>query len=617
MGRHTVNMFHRNRLRSTLAALLPATALLGGLGAATALADPSFKVVNRSGLGSTDAKFYYLGFGTIGSNFVVLGKDGKWITAGDTGSGWQPTGYNSNTQANSGAGVVPCYPLVSTSTVSIPPNIAGARVYFFQVNKGTALFNKPCNATVPPTGSTTYGIFGNTITTTNGGQAPFSYFSTSAANGGLLSGASLAQLKAGLLPVWTYSEVAAGATQGTIDTSQVDFVGFPMNVTAKAIPNPGKSIPLPKMGVGFSFSDKSQVDASSILSNYDSFVAKLPETSKTGTSHVATRASYKNLVQKMPGGTILVNPGNYINFINPKSFPNFFANIIDNYMWKPGWRGGINIGSAFGTAPNILPPVTFVGTAMKLASYNGYSLPNIYAIKFTANTSNGPLSAYLLSPTSYQALCKAGAIAGCSAKTPAYQVFATDGALNTPPDLNQFGLLTPAEQAMWNTYYSGSTNYNAIVGRLGLIVSMAFNHGIAGGLQTPGGACAGQLLSACWSNQALWFPNPATVKDPTKRYFTGDTTQNEFARWLHTAMIGGVPMMTRPTEAIATGSGVMSMGYGFASDENPTPPNNRWAQTPSKYDNVVSFAASTGCNFITIMPAGGTRPNPSPVTNCR
>jgi hypothetical protein len=142
---------------------------------------------------------------------------------------------------------------------------------------------------------------------------------------------------------------------------------------------------------------------------------------------------------------------------------------------------------------------------------------------------------------------------------------------------------------------------------------MAYNHGVAGGLQTTGGLCAGRVLSACWSDQTLWYPAPAAGSNVTKLYFAGDTTQNQLSRWLHTATIGSVPMMTQPTLATKSQSGTMGMGYGFASDENPTPPNSTYSQTPSKYDGNVSMQPSSGCNYITIMPWSGNSPNNSPV----
>lgn len=85
--------------------------------------------------------------------------------------------------------------------------------------------------------------------------------------------------------------------------------------------------------------------------------------------------------------------------------------------------------------------------------------------------------------------------------------------------------------------------------------------------------------------------------------------------------------MTQPYNPIATASGVMGMGYGFASDENPTPnyypPNSKTpqvAQTPSEYNQNVLMTPTgqtptVGCNYITIMPWTGGAANPSPVTS--
>ncbi len=626
-------LFRRCGYRPGLASFLMAATLLLGGGASLAQTAPSFTILNRSSLTSTQAQFFYLGYGQIGNDFVVLNASGDWITTDDPDSGWVSTGWNPAANGgkggNTGAGIVPCYSLTGTPSITIPPNISGARVYFFQVMSGTALFGTPCANTVavnPVNGvNVVNGIFGNTQTPGVGGQAPFSYFSTR--GGGAMSGATISQLSGGTLPLWTYSEIGSGATSATIDTSQVDFIGFPMNVTAKLIANPAASVPVWNQGVGFSYSPNSQVNMAAVIKSYQSFVQTLPAKTGTGTTTVYPRTNYANLIRHTPGGSIIVNPGNYLSFIDRGAFAGFFSNIVNNYMWKPGWTGAINTGGAFGP----LPQVQFNGTAVRLASYPGYkgSSP-LYAIRFTATIGTAPNSqtvvAYLMSPSSYRTLCQASAISGggCRWMSTAYQIFATDGALSAPVDNNQFKLLTPAQQAVWVNLYpkltpagaraAAQANYNAVVARLGFIVSMAYNHGVAGGLQTKGGLCAGRVLSACWSDQTLWYPAPAAGSAVTQLYFAGDTSQNQMSRWLHTAKIGNVPMMARPTQPTRTQSGVMGMGYGFAADENPTPPNASWSQTPSKYDGNVSLQPGTGCNYITIMPWFGTSPNPSPVT---
>ena len=448
-------VFVRREFRPRLASLLLAATLLLGGGASLAQNAPSFKILNRSMLTSNQALFYYLGYGQIGNNFVVLGESGDWITMDDPNSGWVSSGWNPSANGgkggNTGAGVVPCYPLTGTPSITIPPNISGARVYFFQVMSGTALFGKPCANTVaenPVNGvNVVNGIFGNTQTPGVGGQAPFSYFSTQ--GGGAMSGATISQLSGGTLPLWTYSEIGSGATSATIDTSQVDFIGFPMNVTAKLISNPAASVPVWNQGVGFSYSPNSQVNMGAVIKSYQSFVQTLPVKTGTGTAAVYPQANYANLIRQTPGGSIIVNPGNYLSFIDRGSFAGFFSNIVNNYMWKPGWTGSINTGGAFGP----LPQVQFNGTTVQLASYPGYTGTSaLYAIKFTASigsaTNQKTVTAYLLSPSSYRTLCKAGAISGGSCKwmSTAYQIFATDGALSAPVDNNQFNLLTPAQR---------------------------------------------------------------------------------------------------------------------------------------------------------------------------
>jgi len=75
-------------------------------------------------------------------------------------------------------------------------------------------------------------------------------------------------------------------------------------------------------------------------------------------------------------------------------------------------------------------------------------------------------------------------------------------------------------------------------------------------------------------------------------------------------------MMTRPTKPIRSESGVMGMGYGFAVDENPTPPFNplTMAQTPSEFSSNVAMETSSGCNYITFSPLLAGVANWSPVS---
>lgn len=625
--------------------------MLTGLGlAACALAAPdanatnypggaSFQIANQSGLSSADAKFYYLGFGQIGSDFVVLMPDGTWSSAGDTNTGWNATGWNqipaSGTPGPTGAGVVPCYQLSGTSTINIPANIAGARVYFFQVNKSSPLFGTTCNNTASST--QTNGIFGNTQTST-GGQAPFAYFSTS--NGGDLVTPVPGWLVNGSMPIWSYGEVGSSATAGTIDTSQVDFIGFPMNVTAQ-MTAVGTTYPVWNQGVGFSFSAKGQVNMAAVLTSYSKFVSTLPVTTGRGPYRSNVRASFSKLMSKQGSSIVLFNPGNYIADIAPSAFQNYFLNLISNYLWFPGaasvggvpaaaaWTGKLNTGGMIPPGSG-LPQTTFSGKAVRLpaagspGAYPGYTgTTPLQAIQFTDPVTTAV--AYVISPVSYQVLCQAGAVtAGCG--SPAEQIFAASGALAQPGDNNQYALLTSDQQAVWATY-GGAGTYNQVVARLGLLISAAFNRGVAGGLQSKGGLCFGTAtLNDCWNNQALWYPMPKTLAEKRK-FFATDTSQNYFSRWLHTAQIPSsapvncmaknskcIPMMTQPNNPATLANGQkMGMGYGFSNDENPTPATASTAQTPSKYDGIVSMSPAAGCNYITIMPWKAGTNNPTPV----
>lgn len=316
------------------------------------------------------------------------------------------------------------------------------------------------------------------------------------------------------------------------------------------------------------------------------------------------------------------------------------------------WTGTINTGGAYGN----LPQVDFKGTAVTLPAnaYPGYTGKTpLRAIRFTARVDvpliTGPelgaiplptteVVAYVLSPTSYKVLCnfKTGTnpktplvTAGCG--SPAAQVFAGNGALATPGDNNQFLMLSTDEQNVWNFYFGGVGNYNAVAGRLGFILSTAFNRGVAGGLTTPGGLCHGSAtLNDCWNKQEYWYPTPQTASEKSK-FFMGDTTQNHFARWLHTAQIplasgvnctttpdSCIPMMSQPINPTTLTSGAkMGMGYGFSNDENPTPQPPGSSQTPSKYDGIVEMnppSPQPPCYYITIMPWQAGTPNPTPVT---
>lgn len=678
------------RRRSTT---LAAFTLLAGLFGATAVSEAatpqpapatypaltSFEIKNRSGLTPDQALFYYLAFGTNTDtgDFMVMTQridEGghtivEWKTAGSPGTNWSATGGNQTGQ--DGAGVVPCYPLNTNvtpagppSTVTIPAKISG-RFYVFQVNKGSPLFGTPCANAPSQTAKQFNGIFGN-YNTPSGGYAPFGYIGNGAMTGPapnwlaqqIIPGSS----RITMMPIWAYGEIGSDASKATIDTSQVDFIGLTMNVTAQ-MTSLGATYPVWDQGVGFSFSPTGQVNMKAAIASYSSFVRSLPVTTRYGGNSTNVQANFAKLKKTFGNATVLFNPGNYIPYVDNSAFQYFFLNLINNYMWYPGaasvgglpsvvpWTGKIDTGGVIPPG-NGLPQVTFSGKAIALpaGAYPGYTaaklppgqkIQTLYAIEFSApipGTSDTAV-AHVLSPVSYQVLCKAKVVtAGCY--SPAYQIFAADGALTNPnttlQQQGQFALLTPTQKAVWNNYggtpgkhNGGTIAYNRVVARLGVIISSAFNRGVAGGLTTPGGLCAGTAtMNDCWNNQAFWYPSPKSAGNKQK-FFQGDITQNHFSRWLHTAQIpliktvkctnppksGCVPMMTQPINPVTLPSGaVMGMGYGFSNDEDPDPPLPGTALTPSKYDGIVASSPSPGCNYITIMPWQGGNPNSTPVT---
>lgn len=624
---------------------LAATAmLLGGLSLGTpnpAMADAIFQINNLSGLTKANAQFYFMGTG-LGTNgdFYVLQSDGTWTdvtpapgaTAYNPATGWDPQGWNPVTKSNTGSGIVPCHKLPAApntgKTFTLSSQIISGRLYIFQVTSANKLFGTQCANQPSRTTGQVNGIFGSQ----SPAVATFSYTSTTA-NGSVV-GPALTDLQNGNVPPWGLIEFS-GSNPGDIDVSQVDAIGIPVNVTALQT-SQNVSVPQWNQGVGVSFSSQGQVNMSSMQTSYSNFIAGLPD------QYATLKPDYASLIVQGAGaGTntvpFFVNPGKYVT-LKSSAFATQFTSLVNNYIWKKGWTGTINPGGAFSYTNSkkqtfTLPQTPFSGVAMTLKPvtvngkttypYPGYNGP-VNVIQFSATINQQQVVANVLSPASYQALCKSGAIGGCAFMTPAYQIFAGAGALSTPTDNNQFLMLSPQQRSVWNNTYGGTTIYNQLVARLGLILSNAFNRGVAGGLATTGGLCDPAKytdVSRCWSDQRNWYPDPAAPGNSVT-YFNGDTSQNLFANWLHTAQISGIPIMTQPTQAIKSAGGkTMGAGYAFAFDENPTP-NYRnkagvivAALTPSEYSGNVSMTPSTGCNYITVMPwASGTK-NPTPVTS--
>lgn len=511
---------------------------------------------------------------------------------------------------------------------------------------GTAFFkNKPClvQPNKNPTEQVAYGIFG-TKSTDPRSLIPFSFTST-AVNGNAV-GISPDMVASGFMPLYSFAETTGGATGATIDASQVDLIAFPLTITAyQTAASSSQSNPTWDKGVGFSFSPNGEINMQSVLASYKEFYKSL--------SDQRDKANFGKLIIPVQGSnpptSILVNPGKFLSFPSTVGFSGYFNNLITGYLWNGKWNGIVDAGGTYGFPSDLKLSAqagTFAGNSpsIKGSIYPGYQGKTPLAvIQFTMMLpgTQDQVVAYLLSPTSYQHLCRRNVIAGCASQSPAEQVFGQQGALAGPPDNNQFGMLSTAQQKVWTDYAVGATtekrhenaiaNYNALVARLGLIFSNAMNRGVAGGLSKTGGLCDKAKypqITQCWSDQTNWYPWKIKGKNIKVLFYKGDITQNHYARWLHTAAVpktGGIPIMAQPTGPTTTMSGsVMGMAYGFAFDEDPTPSNPvpqfpASSKTPSEFNGTVSpvlpanLSPGGGCNYIVIMPWTGPKSNVSPV----
>ena len=226
----------------------------------------------------------------------------------------------------------------------------------------------------------------------------------------------------------------------------------------------------------------------------------------------------------------------------------------------------------------------------------------ITAMKFTGTAASGNYVAYVFSPKDYQTGCGNGSIRDPELFHPdvtGYQVFAGDGALNTPVSTTSYSnccWATVCCHPLLRSY--GADGYNAVVGRLGFLISGAMNRGVA---TTP--CTIDQLNWQCWQDETYWYPTTVSSTFP-------DITQNLFSLWMHTATIGGTPMFKRPPGAVKSAGSIpgtgrtMGMAYGFAVDENPTPTATTPTQpeVPSKLDQTVIYDGPASSYTITFGP---------------
>lgn len=557
-------------LRIAVAALL--ALVMGAAHAQTA----SFTLVDQTNLTPGTYQIYVAGFSTAGP--YVLNNDGTWITPAAPAPGDTAT--------------IPCWRFPQDITklqINGAQTSISARVYYFVVTDKT-LFPS-CN---PTAGNT--GLFN----ATDG----FTYTTTSPLN---LSTPPVSVVTGKTFPAWTFSEIGASALNGTIDLSQVDFVAFPMNSTSSVI---GNVVPDNPSTIGNPIGAANPADVVNHASVRDSYSAYINAVSVAGNGHSCANGGpptvcvYLDLLQDVttPGSSVdeyvIQNPGGYLGENNATTQKSGLNTVFDGVI-KSLWTTTspptltLNTGGTLGSVPQD----TFTSSIVTM-NFPGSSY-SVTAMKFTGTAASGGYVAYIFSPIDYQTGCGSGQIPAAYCSSPAssgYQVFAGAGVLGPPSSPDIFNDLLASGSLSANAATNGVASYNAVVGRLGLLISGAMNRGVA--LVS----CSQAYTWQCWQNETYWYPTSTSATYP-------DITQNLFSRWIHTATIGGQPMFVQPPSPVNTASSTpgggspMGMAYGFADDENPTPPATSPPQSevPSKFDQTVVYGGP-GPYTITFGP---------------
>jgi len=325
----------------------------------------TFDIKDNTGLKPGDNSIYVVGISKTGGsdgNGLYLEHDGTWQNVTSL-----PPDVN-----NVGSGLIPCWELgkdISQMTLDNSQTALSGRVYFMIVtdsqkaNDGLSV----CQSYPNQEG---YKGFNN-----NGAFA----FTQ---NGTAYNGPTTSQVTGGTFPAWVFVEVGVGAKAATIDTSQVDFVSFPINVLA--FPKYQHTYdPSYLRGVGNSFdTDSSGKGFSNMEAVKNSF-----------TTQFGTDSRFRELLQSVPGSSqqyIIQNPGAYLKSHEAQqgycdspdnqsalSLNCDFKDTVD-YLWssETPWTGSLNSGGAFGSVTQD----TFTGTTVEI-DYPGTSIP-VNAIKF-------------------------------------------------------------------------------------------------------------------------------------------------------------------------------------------------------------------------------------------
>ncbi|MCC6196638.1 MAG: IPTL-CTERM sorting domain-containing protein [Burkholderiales bacterium] len=545
-----------------------------------------FTLKDKTNLASGTYKIYVTGFSTAGP--YVLQQDGSWAA---------PT-------ANTGT--LPCYEFTSDTTVQnritqVQINAAqagiSARVYYFVVTDLAAF--PSCN----PTGGAS-GLFNN--------SNAFTYSS----GGASVNEPPVGDVTSKAFPAWTYSEIGASASYGTIDLSQVDFFAFPMYTTATASSGPSS--------VGNPVGAGNPADVVNHVSMRDSYATYINALAEAANNHKSCHeddtpavCAYLDLLQnvKTPGSQVaqyvIQNPGGYLgqntSVSQASRLNTAFDGVIDA-LWHSASPPTLTIdtGGALGGAaanPGAVPPTPAYPTipedvftsSIVTITYPGTTYP-MKAMKFTGTATSGNYVAYVFSPKDYQNGCASQQITNCtSPASTGWQVFADGGMLTTPPDAIPYATYTALSGASLlssNAGTYGGVGYNAVVSRLGFLIAAAMTRGVARV------SCGRTYTWQCWQDETYWYPTATSATYP-------DITQSVFSRWMHTATIGGTPMFLQPPGAVNSASSspgggkLMGMAYGLANDENPTPtvPSPPAAtapqpEVPSKLDGTVVFGGA-------------------------
>ncbi len=513
------------------------------------------------------------------------------ITSSTPGTVTNTTG----TLQSSGGSVPPASaPLTMVSALGSGPTLTKAFAPAAAVDGGGAMLtitlgNPGATALTLTSAFTDTMPAGVTITGSGLFNAPsgFTYTTTGPMN---LSEPPVSAVGAKSFPAWTYSEIGASATNGTIDLSQVDFVSFPMNTTATVLSGNPSVMGNP---VGQTANPGEVVNHNSMRDSFRSFIDALAVAASNKTCAVdstPTACAYLDLLQDITtAGSavpqyVIQNPGGYLAQYTAASQASRLNTVFDGIISKL-WSTTsaptlvINTGGALGSVPQD----TFT-SAIVTIDYPGVTPAYpVTAMKFTGTATSGNYVAYIVSPADYQAGCGSGKIPGCGNPTSTgYQVFAGAGVFGTP------------------SY--GSADQQQVVARLGFLISGAMNRGVA--LVT----CTNPQTWQCWQDETYWYPTKSSPSDPTSIY--PDITQNLFSQWMHTATIGGTPMFVRPPSAVKAASGtpgagkLQGMAYGFSNDENPTPQATTLPQpeVPSKFDGTVVYGPGSPAYTITFGP---------------